>query len=135
MGIQGLCSSLGGVYFQWLLQNPSAGNIGLWEKNIYLCGFSIALNVAIVTAWQPDFFTPQTFARNLSWPVLSIVATSAMGGVSTSLLLQHLDVVMKEYANFGLMVVVALAQNHIFDTQLRGSLFIAIVMVSYSLYL
>ena len=135
MCLQGLCSSLGGVYFQWLLQKPSAGEIGLWEKNIYLYGYSIVFNFIIVLVLNPAALHPVAFVSNISWPVITIVTTAAFGGISTSLLLRHLDVLVKEYANFAEMVVVAVAQNRIFGTPIRGSLLIAICMVSYSLYL
>jgi hypothetical protein len=135
MGIQGLCSSLGGVFFQWLLQMPSANNVGLWVKNIYLCAFSIIFNFLSIVVLRPSLLAPSAFLKGMDFMVVPIVITSGLGGVCTSLLLRHLDAMVKEYANFAEMVIVAVAQRILFGAPIRLSLLISIVMVSYSLYL
>lgn len=135
MGVQGVCSSLGGVYFQWLLQKPGASDIGLWIKNIYLYFFSIVFNMFAIAAFRPSIMWPATFFQGMDLTVLPIVITSGLGGVCTSLLLSHLDVLVKEYANFAEMVIIAIAQHFLFGMPIRITLFIAIIMMSYSLYL
>ena len=66
--IQGFCSSLGGVYFQWLLQRPDAVNVSMWEKNTYLYFWGVLFNISFLLFIQPDvlFGGPQTFFKGWS---------------------------------------------------------------------
>jgi len=62
---QGLCSSLGGVYFQWLLQrNVGAQEAGLVEKNIFLYSCMTVLNFMYIITMQPHVLAEPLFSRN-----------------------------------------------------------------------
>eukprot|EP00474_Spongospora_subterranea_P010839 CRZ11297.1 hypothetical protein [Spongospora subterranea] len=137
MAIQGICSSFGSVYFQWLLQKKdhSVGEMGMWLKNIFLYFWSIVFNLVAVICFRPDLIASGTLFRNFDLNVVPIIIAAGLGGVCTSLLLRHLDVLIKEYANFAEMVVIAVAQHILFGVPLRATLLLAIVMVSVSLYM
>jgi drug/metabolite transporter (DMT)-like permease len=130
MSIQGLCSSLGSIYFQWLLQKQDSEEMGIWLKNTYLYFWSIIVNLFAIVIFRPDLLSSEIFNVRVE-----IVIVAGLGGVFTSLLLRHLDVIVKEYANFAEMVAVAIAQRILFGSELRFSLLAAIIMVSYSLYM
>jgi len=132
---QGLCSSLGGVYFQWLLQRQESGCMGIWMKNIYLYFWSIVVEIFVICAFRPDLLSPSVYLDNFDKQSLAIVVVAGLGGVFTSLLLRHLDILVKEYANFAELVVVAIAQNIMFGTPIRATLMAAIALASYSLYM
>ncbi|CEO95110.1 EamA domain-containing protein [Plasmodiophora brassicae] len=137
MCIQGMCSSLAGVYFQWLLQKQhgSRQSIGMWTKNFYLYFWSIVTNLVAIVVFRSDLLTPSALFVNFDGAVVPIIAAAAFGGLFTSLLLRHLDVIMKEYASFIEMVVVALMQRVLFGTPLRITMLLAIALVSYSMYM
>jgi hypothetical protein len=73
----------------------------------------------------------QTFDAN----VIPIILCSGIGGFSTALILRDMDVIIKEYAGFAEMCVVVFGSWLIIGTPLKSSLFLAIVMVTVSLYL
>ncbi|XXQ32866.1 EamA domain-containing protein [Plasmodiophora brassicae] len=136
MSMQGLCSSLGGVYFQWLLQKQGDGEpLGLWSKNLYLYFWSVLANILAILIFRAELASPSALFANFDVGVAPIVLAAGLGGVFTSFLLRDLDVIIKEYANFGEMVIVAIAQSYLFGAELRLALFLAILVVSYSLHM
>jgi UDP-sugar transporter A1/2/3 len=137
ISIQALCSSFGGVYFQWLLQtNTDAANPGLVEKNIFLYSWGCLVTLFMAALMSPQALTTELFWSNYSWDAAPIILSSAIGGMTTSLLLRHLDVVAKEYANAGEMLFVAIVSHHLFGTPLSFYLVggMALVIISVVMY-
>jgi muramoyltetrapeptide carboxypeptidase LdcA involved in peptidoglycan recycling len=84
-----------------LLQKNDTRNVTFWEKNIYMYSWGSLCNLILIAIFQPHLFSPgKYFAGYSNVATLLLLLLSALGGLSTSLLLQHLDVVAKEYANF-----------------------------------
>jgi hypothetical protein len=99
--LQATASSAGGVYFQWLLQKEDAQHVTLWEKNIFLYSWGAMFNFFFIVVGQPQLLSPSQFFAGYSHSTTQmVILLGALGGFSTSLLLQNLDVVAKEYANF-----------------------------------
>ena len=147
--IQAFCSSFAGVYFQLLLQfrpaapagtqTPAAApgsELGLWEKNLFMYCWTIAFNIVYLAIMNPTVLAdPAKAASTMDAQVIPIILMSGVGGVSTSLILRDMDVIVKEYANFAEMMVVVLGSWMLLGTQLRWTLFLAVCMVTVSLYL
>eukprot|EP01006_Ploeotia_vitrea_P003124 TRINITY_DN11113_c0_g1_i1.p1 TRINITY_DN11113_c0_g1~~TRINITY_DN11113_c0_g1_i1.p1 ORF type:complete len:382 (-),score=189.32 TRINITY_DN11113_c0_g1_i1:67-1158(-) len=136
--IQAFTSSMGGVYFQWLLQKKDAAQVHFMEKNIYLYFWSVLLNLMYVmltrssSAGGLDF---NDFFRNYDNKVIVIIFIGAFGGFATSLVLRYLDVIAKEYANFIEMIFVAVGARWAFGTQIQPTLVLGIALVSCSIML
>lgn len=109
--LQALCSSFAGVYFQLLLQirpsTPSTSSqpeLGLWEKNFYMYCWTIFFNTLYLAVFnQPVLLNPGAALSTFDANVIPIILMSGIGGVSTSLILRDMDVIVKEYANFAEM--------------------------------
>lgn len=111
---QAFCSSFAGVYFQLLLQlrphssTPTAASqeLGLWEKNFFMYTWSILFNIAYLMLMNTEvLLNPGQALSTFDANVIPIVLLSGIGGVSTSLILRDMDVIVKEYANFAEMYV------------------------------
>lgn len=112
---QAFCSSFAGVYFQLLLQiRPAASvtptrpeqELGLWEKNFFMYCWTLFFNVAYLAVANPDvLLAPSKALATFDTNVIPIILLSGIGGVSTSLILRDMDVIVKEYANFAEMSV------------------------------
>lgn len=138
---QSFCSSLAGVYFQYLLQFTSplvkeSAELGLWEKNFFMYTWSVLFNLLYLFLFSPaTFWSPLETVSQFQPIVLPIILCSAIGGFSTSLILRDLDVIVKEYANFAEMCVVVFGSFLWLGIPLKFSLFVAIAIVTVSLYL
>jgi hypothetical protein len=141
--VQSFCSSLAGVYFQFLLQvkgkevNAGGGTeLGLWEKNFFMYSWTITLNLIYLFIFRSDtFWNPSVALSTFDINVIPIILTSGIGGFSTALILRDMDVIIKEYANFAEMCIVVIGAFLILGTPLHVTLFIAIGLVTGSLYL
>jgi len=136
--IQAFSSSAAGVYFQLMLQRISQHGQpepGLWHKNVVLYAWSVAFNLLYLAMLRPDLLNPFTLLGSFSGAMIPLVFVGAFGGFATSLMLKHLDVLIKEYANFFEMILVMFASNLMFGSPVSASLILAIVLCSVSLYL
>ena len=137
--MQALCSSSAGVYFQYLLQSKRAGissELGLWEKNLLMYVWSLAFNVLYLAVFAPDTLAhPVEATATFDVNVLPIILTSAVGGFCTSLILRDMSVIAKEYANFAEMCVVVVGGWLVLSAPIHANLVVAVLMVTYSLYL
>jgi UDP-sugar transporter A1/2/3 len=139
IAFQAMCSSAAGVYFQLLLQkgnNAEAAQLGLWEKNVYMYSWSVIFNLFYLFLFAPDtFFNPSKSLATFDFMVVPIILASGVGGFSTSLILRDLDVIIKEYANFVEMVVVVVGSWMFLSVKLHLTLFVAVGLVTASLWL
>jgi len=153
ISFQAFCSSFAGVYFQLLLQfgggnrdssSPPApaavsvpgSELGLWEKNLFMYCWTLFFNLLYLALFNPAaIFDPMSVISSFDAMVVPIVVMSGVGGVSTSLILRDMDVIVKEYANFVEMCVVVVGSCLLLGTALHLSLFAAIALVTVSLYL
>ena len=82
VGLQASCASLGGIYFQWLLQREDAKSVDFWEKNLFLYAWGCLFNCMFITAMQPQLLSPSEFFRGYSWGTLPIIGLGVLGGMS-----------------------------------------------------
>jgi len=140
---QAFCSSFAGVYFQLLLQiRPQAtavaatSELGLWEKNFFMYCWTLFFNLFYLAFFAPHVLAnPAAAVATFDAQVLPIIFLMGVGGVSTSLILRDMDVIVKEYANFAEMMCVVVCSYFFLGSAVHSSLFVAVSMVSVSLYL
>ncbi|KAL6049155.1 hypothetical protein QOT17_020663 [Balamuthia mandrillaris] len=129
IGFQALLGSLGGVYNEVALKRDMKLDINL--QNMYLYIFTISLNIA--TIFVKTLFRPDSgfLFRNWSLSVMGpMVLLGGGGGFMTALLLKHLNVLIKEFANGAEMLLSALFSNILFGVPLNAQVFAAIFVVS-----
>ena len=139
---QAFCSSLAGVYFQWLLQRDSnnktssSSDVSIWEKNIMLYIWSCILNTIYLLIIEPDIVIHPILQYNTFNIYIKLaIICAALGGFSTSLILRYMDVIVKEYANFVEMFAIMCGQYMLFNVDMKSTLLIAVIICSISLYL
>jgi hypothetical protein len=97
LSTQALFSALGGVFFQYLVQKQPAD---LWIKNLFLYVWSCIVSMVYLLLFSPHQLQQlgviMTDLTNNGSLVL-IVLIAAVGGFCTSLVIKHLDVIMKVY--------------------------------------
>lgn len=91
---QAILSSLGGVYTERLLKG--ATKLSLWESNWQLSLYSMI--VGTIYFYQSGNSTSSLFDHYSIWPVLSVLVQS-IGGLLVSLILVHLDSIMKNFSS------------------------------------
>jgi hypothetical protein len=133
--LQGGLSSLGGVYFMWLLHAGKQA-YGMWEKNVYLYFWGVVCNVLLCLAstTERNALSFTFAARLISTPsLIGVVAIGSCGGILISLLLKHLDSVMKEMASGLELFAVAALQWAILRVPLRPAILVSIVLTIFAL--
>jgi len=82
MTCQAFCSSLGGVYFQWILQKSPGEikNVGFLEKNIFLYLLMVMVNIVFLIVRDPSAFEPSRYFTHFSPSALPILITGSCGG-------------------------------------------------------
>ena len=133
--LQGGLSSLGGVYFMWLLHAGKQA-YGMWEKNVYLYFWGVVCNVLLCLAstTERNALSFTFAARLISTPsLIGVVVIGSCGGILISLLLKHLDSVMKEMASGLELFAVAALQWAILRVPLRPAILVSIVLTIFAL--
>jgi UDP-sugar transporter A1/2/3 len=129
--LQASLSAFAGVYNEFLLKQEDHRPFAL--KNSYLYLFSIVLSCVYILMLRPELFTSVTlYFRGWSASTVALVLLQALCGVSTSLLLRHLNVILKEYAQALEMIATALIAWGLLDGPLTGRLLLSVVAVSAS---
>ena len=98
LSTQALFSALGGVFFQYLVQKQAAD---LWIKNLFLYIWSCIVSTIYLVLFSPHQLEHlgiifKDLSNNGS--LVLIVCIAAVGGFCTSLVIKHLDVIMKVFA-------------------------------------
>lgn len=122
--IQAFCSSLAGVYFQWLLQRqqksaellpsitgkPAAVQPSLWEKNLYLYTWSCLFNSAYLMIVAPHIMSTTYWSTLLFGEIGQEITRPAPGVVS-----QHLT---ESHSSRTILLIIALNSIGGFSTSL-----------------
>jgi drug/metabolite transporter (DMT)-like permease len=134
--LQALCSSFAGVYFQFLLQRdaPEKEKLSLWEKNFYLYTWGCVFNGCYLFTCRYDTLASLSVVQ-FTPELCATILISSLGGFATSLILQHLDVIVKEYANFIEMLLVVFGSHMMFAAPVQPTLLISVAVCSLSLFL
>eukprot|EP00743_Colponemidia_sp_Colp-15_P015022 GILK01017941.1.p1 GENE.GILK01017941.1~~GILK01017941.1.p1 ORF type:complete len:282 (+),score=21.89 GILK01017941.1:127-972(+) len=133
--MQASCSALAGVYFQWLVQRQET-EFPFWQRNFYVYFYGAVVNAIFFVGkrcWFGSGAEELGFSFNGATCLVLFIQTVA--GLSTALLLKHLDAVAKEYAGSLEIVAVAVGAWFFFDVPITYHLVAGFVLVSYSLWL
>jgi len=137
--LQAVCSSFGSVYFQWILQHgpKSAKGTGIWEKNIYLYLAGSVLNGLFTVVWLQRSPLDENFLAALTsnYAIGLTIFLTSVGGIAISLLLKHLDSIIKEFTSASELFTTAILQWPILGIAIRPMLVVAIFVVSIALKL
>ncbi len=83
--LQAFCSSLGGVYFQWLLQKEDAAaatkQVSLVEKNIFLYSWGVFFNLAYILVAQSNQLSMESLFLSYRNDLWTIAIFGAVGGI------------------------------------------------------
>lgn len=99
MLIQVLCSSIAGVYNEYLIKGEGA-DVHIMVQNVFMYLDSILCNV-ILLGLKGEFlsaFTPEAIGSIMQGLVLIIIVNNAILGIVTSLFLKNLNSVIKSFA-------------------------------------
>jgi len=130
--VQSLMSSLGGVYNEFLLKKNV--EIGMNVKNMYLYIFSIIFYFFFIMIFHWEMLTPSVYFKGYSPIVWGLIFIGAFCGFSTSLFLRHLNIILKEYAHSGEMIVTALISYVLFNVTITGNVLLSMFIVGFSIY-
>ena len=104
-----------------------------WQKNIYLYVWGTIINLVICVLFDPNIFLTVLFKLELR--ELGLILSTAIAGMSTSLILTFLDAILKEYANAAEVPITAIIQWFLWGEEVSIYLYISSPIVFYSLYL
>jgi len=138
LSVQAMCSSGAGVINQYLLKARDQGNMGLWEKNMFLYAWGVLFTCITIFFQKPELFRePRIFIEIFEKEelVLPIIITNVFSGFSTSLLLRDMNVLYKEYANFAEMLLLVGGTWFFFGERPKPVIILATIFVCISLYM
>ena len=133
VAFQLMCSSLGSVYFQWLVQTQSKTEGGIWVENAYVYGWGILLNVLYCT-WQVPQVLDGSDLALVSPGDWATVMVAALGGVCTSLILKNLDSSMKDFSNGVELATIAVSQWIVLGIPIKPLLPVSVCIVAFALH-
>jgi len=135
--VQILSSCTANVYNQILLKNKD--NADLWIQNLfmYLNGFLLNLLVLVLKSFtENSSMTPSSITHNFSAPHLLLILNQTFLGISASMLLKYLNVIIKAFSSAVEMLVSAIAQYLVFGLTVKGlNNYLAYLIAWFSLYL
>nr|XP_033783726.1 probable UDP-sugar transporter protein SLC35A4 [Geotrypetes seraphini]XP_033783727.1 probable UDP-sugar transporter protein SLC35A4 [Geotrypetes seraphini]XP_033783728.1 probable UDP-sugar transporter protein SLC35A4 [Geotrypetes seraphini] len=123
-----LISGLSAVYTELILKTQ---NVPLNVQNLFLYSFGIVLNLGANVAYSPG----AGFFDGFSFWVLVIIASQALNGLIMSLVLKHSSNIARLFIISSSLLVNGLLSFLLFGLQLTGLFFLAILLISLSVYL
>eukprot|EP01135_Chromosphaera_perkinsii_P004148 Nk52_evm55s270 gene=Nk52_evmTU55s270 len=133
--VQVFCSCFAGVYNEKLLKG-SAGNVDIMVQNSFMYIDSILSNVCFmyVRGDLAGAISPTNIAALMEHNTMAIITNNALIGITTSLLLKHLNSIVKVYASAAELMITAVAAYFLFGITIDVYTVIAIGMVSYAIF-
>lgn len=129
-----MLGSAGGVYNEKILKKDMNADINL--QNMYLYLFTILFTALTIFVSDPVLlFSPTVLFRNWSSWMIPMILLGGGGGFMTALMLKHLTVLTKEYANGFEMLATTVASFYLFGyPPLDAKVFISIIVVTGSIF-
>jgi hypothetical protein len=126
--LQTFVSSLGAVYYEWILKNNKT--VDVHSQNIYMYAIGTCFNVLFMIIMDPSTLDPAVFFRNYNWELVPVIGISAFGGVLISLVLKYMDSVWKLFLDVAQMFVVFAIDVIWFDEVLMANKVLMIMVVA-----
>eukprot|EP00742_Colponemidia_sp_Colp-10_P013477 GILJ01015223.1.p1 GENE.GILJ01015223.1~~GILJ01015223.1.p1 ORF type:complete len:293 (-),score=24.58 GILJ01015223.1:500-1312(-) len=131
---QASCSALAGVYFQWLVQRSEA-QFPFWQRSVYVYFYGAVVNAIFFVGKRCWSSSDEFLGFSFSRATCLVLFIQTVAGLSTALLLRHLDAVAKEFAGSLEVVAVAAGAWFLFGVPITYHLVAGFVLVSCSLWL
>lgn len=134
--IQAICSSLAGVYNEYLLKNQGA-HVNIYVQNVFMYLDSIACNVLVlaVTGDLGQAFSGSSWQSIWRLDVMLIIVNNAAIGIVTSFFLKYMNSILKTFASALELVFTALLCRLLFAIPIHANTVLSIAVVSAAIYL
>lgn len=136
MIVQAVCSSLAGVYNEYLLKNQGA-HVNIYVQNVFMYLDSIACNVLIlaVTGNLNQAFSATSWNSIWRLDVMLIMMNNAAIGIVTSFFLKYMNSILKSFASALELIFTALLCRVLFAIPIHANTVLSIGVVSAAIYL
>lgn len=134
--VQTICSCLAGVYNEYLLKRKGS-DINIYVQNVFMYLDSIVCNLLILMlrGELTIVITQNHLVEAFRFEVLVIMANNAAIGIITSFFLKYMNSILKTFASALELMFTALLCYILFSIPIYLNTVLAIVVVSYSIYL
>lgn len=134
--IQAICSSLAGVYNEYLLKNQGA-HVNIYVQNVFMYLDSIACNVCVlaVTGELSQAFSTKSWLSIWRLDVVLIMINNAAIGIVTSFFLKYMNSILKTFASALELVFTAVLCRILFAIPIHANTVLSIGVVSAAIYL
>ncbi|XP_049282054.1 UDP-galactose transporter senju [Anopheles funestus] len=134
--VQTVCSCLAGVYNEYLLKKKGS-DINIYVQNVFMYLDSIVCNMLILLL-QGELvgaFTSENLREIARFEVIIIMLNNAAIGIITSFFLKYMNSILKTFASALELIFTAVLCYLLFSIPVYLNTMLAIVVVSYSIYL
>uniref|UniRef100_A0A182MN74 CMP-sialic acid transporter n=1 Tax=Anopheles culicifacies TaxID=139723 RepID=A0A182MN74_9DIPT len=134
--VQTVCSCLAGVYNEYLLKKKGS-DINIYVQNVFMYLDSIVCNMLILLL-QGELvgaFTSENLREIARFEVVIIMLNNAAIGIITSFFLKYMNSILKTFASALELMFTAVLCYLLFAIPVYLNTMLAIVVVSYSIYL
>lgn len=134
--VQAVCSSLAGVYNEYLLKNQGA-HVNIYVQNVFMYVDSIACNVVVlaVTGNLSQVLSASSWLSIWRLDVVLIVINNAAIGIVTSFFLKYMNSILKTFASALELVFTAVLCRLLFAIPIHANTVLSIGVVSAAIYL
>lgn len=134
--VQTICSCLAGVYNEYLLKYKGS-EINIYIQNVFMYLDSIICNMIILLIQGNLFgaFTISSLKEIARFDVVIIMINNAAIGIITSFFLKYLNSILKTFASALELLFTAILCFILFQIPIYMNTILAIVIVTYSVYL
>lgn len=125
-------SGLAGVYFEKLLKGS---NVSLWARNLQLALYSIAIGLVGLLGDSANPSFGAGFFHGYTTAVWCSILNNAFGGLLVAVVIKYADVIMKNFAASGAIVVTAIVSVVLLGSSVNGLFVVGVALVIYAMFL
>jgi UDP-sugar transporter A1/2/3 len=134
MLLQASLSAFAGVYNEFLLKRDISMDVN--EQNFFMYSFALVFNLSFGFLMNPDYYTSGKVFSNVSnGTFFWIVVTGATMGISASLVLKFINVIVKAFASATEVLITAVLAAMFLGEALTGKDLVACTIVMSAIYL
>lgn len=130
---QASLSAFAGVYNEFLLKRDISMDIN--EQNFFMYSFALVFNLGFGLYTQPDYYTSGRVVSNVNGLLLLIVMMGALMGITASLVLKYINVIVKAFASATEVLITAILAALFLGEALSGKDLVACVIVMGAIYI
>jgi drug/metabolite transporter (DMT)-like permease len=130
---QASLSAFAGVYNEFLLKRDVAMDVN--EANFFMYSFALVLNLAFGMWNNPTYYSSGRVFSSFNGVFLWIVVVGGFVGISTSLILKFLNVIVKAFASACEVLLTAVLASMFLGEPAHGKDLLACVAVMVSIYI